>query len=401
MRHTKRCLAGAAALVCAAYTTVSLAGAPAIDPANDADHFGPPQELLFWSAAQKVAGFRNMDRIAWTRPIAAGKTPLPLPRGPLDLGTVSFTYEGTTMTVDDYMDSQSVVGLLVIKDGTTVYERYRLGNTAESRWVSFSVTKSVVSMLIGAAIKDGYIDSVDEKVGDYLPRLKGTPYEQVSIRDLLQMASGVDWNEDYADPDSDIATLDMSTLGTYAHLNRKDPVARPGERFNYNTAETNLAGTLLRAAIGNNLSTYLEEKIWRPFGMEHHAHWMLSEPGGGEIGGCCISATLRDYGRIGLFALNNGVLADGTAVLPDGWMAESTAPSNGAGHYGYLWWLGDDGAFQATGIFGQSIFIDPEDNIVIAVQSAQEQASNQSRWGLMDAFFMAIVKAVTDQATAD
>ena len=141
-------------------------------------------------------------------------------------------------------EKHSVAGLLVIKDGHILYERYGLGNTEDSRWISYSVAKSVVSMLFGAAIQDGYIKSVDEKVTEYLPRLKGSSYDQSSIANLLQMASGVQWNEDYADPEFD-------------------------------------------------------------------ASWNLTEPGGGEFGGCCINATLRDYGRIGLFAMANGRLSDG------------------------------------------------------------------------------------------
>ncbi len=298
------------------------------------------------------------------------------------------------MTMDEYFNSQSVAGLLVIKDGNIVYERYGLGNTRDTPWLSFSVTKSVVSMLVGAAIKDGFIASIDEPVTDYLPRLKGSAYDQVTIGNILQMSSGVEWNEDYSDPKSDIATADLSTLGTYRQLRRKQVVARAGEKFNYNTAETNLVGTLLRSAVGNNLSTYLSEKIWRPFGMRTDANWMLSEPGGSEIGGCCISATLRDLARIGLFALDNGRLADGTEVLPSGWMKASTAPSTGNSDYGYLWWLRGNGDFRAQGIFGQDVLIDPDHRIVIALQSARADADKAGDWKLQDAFYDALIQAL-------
>src|SRR5690606_24688947 len=139
--------------------------------------------------------------------------------------------------------------------------------------------------LVGAAIQDGYIKSVDEKVSDYLPRLKGTAYEKVSIRNILQMSSGVEWDETYADPDADINRVSWDTLSLYSFLAAKPVVGEPGRTFNYNTAETNLEGTLLRSAIGNNLSTYLQQKIWQPFGMEADASWNLTEPGGGEFGG--------------------------------------------------------------------------------------------------------------------
>ena len=331
------------------------AEAPFLDPADDASRLPPPENPLFWTPEQQVVGYRNMDKVFPTRIIHAGGTPLELPEQRVDLGQVQISYEDSVLTTDEYFVRQDVAGLLVIKNGRIVYERYGLGNSRDTRWVSFSVAKSVTSMLIGAAIRDGYIGSVDEKATDYLPRLKGSSYDQASIRNILQMASGVAWNEDYADPGSDVNSVDWSTLALYEYLRDKPIDAAPGEVFNYNTAETNLIGTLLRSAMGNNLSTYLSEKIWRPFGMEADANWMLTEPGGGEFGGCCISATLRDYGRLGLFALGNGRLTDGTPVLPDNWMAESTAPSKGNPGYGYLWWLGEDGVFRASGIFGQGI----------------------------------------------
>jgi CubicO group peptidase (beta-lactamase class C family) len=245
-------------------------------------------------------------------------------------------------------------------------------------------------MLVGAAIQDGYIKSVDEKVSDYLPRLKNSSYDDVSIRNLMQMSSGVEWNEDYADPESDINTIRWDTLSIYEQLRNKPRFAAAGEVFNYNTAEINLIGTLLRAAVGNNLSTYLSEKIWQPFGMEFDAAWSLTEKGGGEFGGSSLNATLRDYGRLGLFALENGKLRDASAVLPDGWMAESTAPSAGNAGYGYLWWLRGGETFAASGIFGQAIHIDPVNNIVIAQQSAREAASLPSDWALQLTFFRAI-----------
>jgi CubicO group peptidase (beta-lactamase class C family) len=370
------------------------AQAPTLDPAVDAKHLGPPWGFLFWTPEQQVAGYRNIDKVFPTRKIAAGGEPFPLPVDLVDLDDVQIRHDDIAMTVDEYFTRQSVAGLLVIKNGTIVYERYGLGNTEDSRWVSFSVAKSVVSLLIGAAIKDGHIQSVDEKVTDYLARLKGSSYDQATVRNLMQMASGVEWNEDYADPRSDVNRATYPTLLLYEYLRHKPVAAPPGERFNYNTAETNLAGTLLRSAIGNNLSTYLSEKIWRPFGMEAEANWMLTEPGGGENGGCCISATLRDYGRIGLFALANGRLADGARVLPEGWMEESTSPSEGYDGYGYLWWLMGDGVYRASGIFGQGIYVNPTENVVIAIHSARPVASRREDWQLHLAMYGAIADAL-------
>lgn len=372
------------------------AKAPTLDPVEDIIHLGPPEKFLFWTPEQQVAGYRNIDKVFPTRVISAGETVHELPEQLVDLADVQIQHEGRVITTDQYFMQQNVAGLLVIKNGKVIYERYGLGNTRDSVWVSFSVAKSVTSMLIGAAIRDGYISSVDEKVTAYLPRLKDSAYDQSTIGNVLQMSSGVQWNEDYADPDSDVNSAVWKTLGLYEYLRHKPREVAPGEVFNYNTAETNLAGTLLRAAIGNNLATYLSEKIWKPFGMEADANWMLSEPGGGETGGCCISATLRDYGRLGLFAMNNGRLADGTLLLPGDWMADSTTPSKGYAGYGYFWWLQDGGVYRASGIFGQAIHINPEENVVIAMHSARAVASNRLDWDLQSAFFTALTEAVAE-----
>lgn len=378
-------------------TSVVLAAAPFIDPADDEKYFGPLEGQLFWTPEQQVAGYRNMAKIFPSRSIGAGQAVLLLPAATKDLRAVQLRYDGGMMTVNEYFEKQSVAGLLVIKNGKIVYERYGLGNTESSVWGSYSVAKSVTSMLVGAAIRDGYIASVDEKVTDYLPRLKGSSYDQSTIRDILHMSSGVQWDEDYADPESDInSTGWWSTLGSYEYLGNMPRESSPGEVFNYNTAETNLVGTLLRSAIGNNLATYLTEKIWRPFGMESDANWLLTEPGGGEWGGCCISATLRDYGRLGLFAMNNGRLADGTEVLPTDWIAESTSPSKGNPGYGYLWWLHEDGNYSARGIFGQGIYINKQENVVIALHSARPVASNDSDKALQHALYFALTDALKD-----
>ena len=376
--------------------TNAYADAPFINPAEDNKYFGSPYNLLFWTPEQQVAGYRNSDKIFWTRKINAGDTVYSLPYAKVDLGDVEVKIDGATITVNEYFARQSVAGLLVIKDGKILYERYGLGNTEDSKWISFSVAKSVVSMLIGAAIQDGYIKSVHEKVTNYLPNLKGSPYNRSSIANLLQMASGVQWNEDYADPQSDVATASWKDDDLYKFLQNKTLNANPGERFNYNTAETNLAGILLRSAIGNNLSTYLSEKIWQPFGMESDASWNLTEDGGGEFGGCCINATLRDYGRIGLFALADGHLADGTNVLPPGWMKKSTAQSRGYSGYGYFWWLMEKNSFRAAGIFGQGIYISRKENVVIALNSARPIAYDPIDVAWEQALYRAITNSISE-----
>ena len=372
---------------------VADAGASTEDHAN----LGPSNRFLFWEPAQQVAGYRNIDQIFPTRTIhAGGEAPFPLRPAPRDLSHVTYEVDGETYTLDDYVEDRRIAGLLVVKDGEILLERYGLGNDEHSRWVSFSIAKSVVSMLIGAAIRDGYIESVDEPITRYLPRLAGGGYDGISIKHVLQMASGTEWNEDYADPDSDVNSRlrQGGVLGLLTYMQALETAAPPGEQFNYNTGETNLAGALLRAAIGNNLATYLEAKIWQPFGMESDATWQLHEPAGGELGGCCISATLRDYARIGLFAMRSGTLPDGTAVLADGWMTESTTPSQGSEGYGYLWWLRGGGTYAGIGIFGQLLWVDPADEIVIVTHSAWPTAVGRElgahRWAFVEALADAV-----------
>ena len=362
----------AAALI--ALTSACHAELPYVDPQDDAEHFGDPARFLFWEPDEKVAGFRNIASIYPTRRIAAGGPVLALPNSEAPVTDLTYEFDGESLDIDDYMRRGHVVGLIAVQDGKVVLERYAAGNDAASPWVSFSVAKSVVSMLAGAALLDGYIESVDEPVTAYLPRLKGSAYDDVTIANLLQMASGVQWNEDYADPESDVNTTPPTLVGMYGMLSGKARVGAAGEIFNYNTAETNLVGALVRAAIGNNLATYLSHKVWQPFGMEADAHWMTHGPGGGELGGCCINATLRDYARIGLFALADGVLADGTRVLPEGWMRASTTASEGSDEYGYLWWLWPEDQYRALGIFGQTIAVYPDRNLVVATHGAAPTA---------------------------
>ena len=330
---------------------------------------------LFWSQADRRVMFRHMPTVMPARRVAAGGKPYELRGAPVNLDTVTYEVDGETFPLSHYLDDPAQVGLIVVRDDDVLYERYSDGNNRDSVWISFSVTKSVTSMLIGAAIRDGFIESVDEPVANYLPRLRGTGYEKASIRDVLNMASGIRWNEDYADPGSDVAKAGAANgLALVKYLGTLPVEAESGEKFNYNTGETNLVGEILRAAIGNNAATYLTHKIWQPFGMEFDAWWSLGQPGGGELGGCCISATLRDYARLGLFAMNGGKLKDGTQVLPENWMADSTAPSQGYDGYGYLWWLRGDRGYAALGIFGQIIRIFPDDNLVIAAHSNAETA---------------------------
>ncbi|MDA7785173.1 beta-lactamase family protein [Pseudomonadales bacterium] len=340
---------------------------------KNADLLGS-EHILFWTPDQQQSGYSSIADLGNTRLIKASENILNLPTSGGSLAGFQHSYKGNASSIDDFMQRTRAAGLLVIHDQQIALEKYALGHAEDKPWISFSVSKSVVSMLIGAAIKDGLIKDVNELVTDYLPHLKGGAYADVRIKDLLQMASGAAWNEDYADPDSDVGNAPYGPPALYTYMSGLEKRSPAGEVFNYNTGETSLAGALLRAAVGNNLSVYLQRKIWQPFGMESDANWLLSAPNGEEIGGCCISATLRDYGRLGLFALANGRLKDGTAILPEDWMSESVAASKGSKGYGYYWWLQKEGAYAAEGVFGQFIWIDPKRNVVIAMQSAWPSA---------------------------
>lgn len=361
-----------------------------LDPADDALNLPTGGSILFWSGDQQIAGFRNIPLLSPVRHVSRGDDVMPLPRAERDFSTLRYEVNGESFALADYMQHNHVGGLLVLKDGQIVLEQYGLGNTESTQWVSFSMTKSVVSLLTGAAIADGYIDSVNDPVTDYLPQLRGSAYDGVSIRHVLQMASGTDWNEDYADPASDVATSPSDMLALMQFMGEKARVAAPGERFNYNTGETNLAGAIVRAAIGNNLAAYLTQKIWQPWGMESDATWISHGPYGGELGGCCLSPVLRDWGRLALLVMNDGVLHDGTRLVPEGWIAESTEASAGSDNYGYLWWLNGDGTFRASGIFGQGIYLSPQEDLVIVVQGAWPQATGASFAGHRDSFFKAV-----------
>ncbi|MDZ4373907.1 MAG: serine hydrolase [Phenylobacterium sp.] len=352
--------------------------------------------ILVWTPEQQAVGYRTIEDIYKVETVPRGDKVRPLPKGSRDV-TPTWTHDGKAWTVDSYMTAFNVSGVLVLKDGEILLERYGLGRKAEDRWTSFSVAKSVTSTLVGAAIRDGKIKSLAAPVTDYIPELKGSGYDGVTVRQLLMMSSGVKWNEDYADPNSDVArsaTLPVepgkNPLVTY--MARLPRAHEPGTMFNYNTGETDLVGILVSRAVGKTVSAYASEKIWKPYGMERDAIWVV-DPAGHERGGCCMSITLRDYGRIGQFMLDGGI-ADGKPVLPDGWTTEATTPQivNGAPApgYGYFWWMRPQGGYEARGIFGQGILIVPEEKLVVVVNSAWPAATGQDTSAARLAFYEAV-----------
>ncbi|MCZ0963181.1 serine hydrolase domain-containing protein [Paracoccus benzoatiresistens] len=365
---------------------------PCISAAGDYPHASEPigtvEEIYdgHLTPDLAVSTFRNIDRLFPVRTIKAGDAPRDLPAAPQDLAAkVSFDIDGVTYDLYDFLALDNVTGLVVLKDGAVVYETYQRGNTPDTRWMSMSVAKSITSTLVGAAIRDGHIGSLDDMVVDYVPVLKGSAYDGVSIRDVLRMASGVQWNETYTDPQSDRRALLRAQISQQPDAAMKvmaalPRAAEPGTVHVYSTGETQVLGEVLRGAVKKPLAEYLSEKIWQPYGMEADANWWLASPDGIEIGGSGISATLRDFARFGQFFLEGGIIG-GTPVLPDGWTEQAGVPQtldDGTTiEYGLMWWPGwtepsiADKAFAAIGIQGQNIYINPAKNIVIATHMAQ------------------------------
>jgi CubicO group peptidase (beta-lactamase class C family) len=356
---------------------------------------------------QQVQTFRNIDKLFPTRVVKAGPKARPLPPHTRQISDVSFKSGDKPYDLYDYVSHNRVTGLLVLKNGRTALELYQGGNDAKTRWMSMSMVKSISSTLVGAAIRDGHIRSVDDQIVTYLPELKGSGYDGVTIRQVLHMASGVRWNETYTDPTSDrrrmldaqIAQQPGGVMKLLSGLPRAHP---PGTRWNYSTGETHIVGALIRAATKRPVAQYLSEKIWTKAGMESDATWWLDAPNGLEVGGSGLSATLRDYGRFGLFFLENGAVG-GEQVLPAGWRDDASASQTLQGRtvdYGYMWWpLGAKaapvhaGAFEAVGIFGQHIYINPRENVVIVVWSARSKPDEDPLVADAD-FFGAVVEAL-------
>lgn len=360
----------------------------------------PPedQNVLFWTQSQRDAGFQSIDKldILPKRTIPRGEDVKALTRGK------SLPISAEKMQT--YFDQQRIAGLVVLHEGRLVYENYALGFSQDSQWTSFSVAKSFTSTLVGAAIKDGYIGGLQDKVTQYIPSMQGSAYDDVTIEQLLTMTSGVAWNEDYSDPNSDVSRFNFQTpepgVDVTASYMRQLLRAEPaGERWLYSTGETNLIGLLVSQATGKTLSAYLSEKIWSKIGVEQDASWVLG-PTSHEISGCCIQATTRDYARFGEF-IRTGAMHDEESIVPNDWFAKATTKQADIGQagrgYGYQWWTWDDGTFQGRGIFGQGIFIDPRNKVVIAVNGNWPSASPSKEKALRQQMYQDIVLALSSQ----
>lgn len=359
--------------------------------------------ILFWTPAETEVGFRSIAQVApqAVRVVKRGDKIREFRRAQGPELDVRFKIGDQDFDTASYMAAHRVSGIMVIKDGEILLEHYGLGRRPEDRWISFSVTKSLTSTLIGAAIKDGYIKSLDDTLDHYVEEMKGSVYAGVTIRHLLTMSSGVKWNEDYTDPASDVARagriqFEGEKSPILGYMRRLDRALPAGQTFHYSTGETDLAGYVLSRAVGMSMSDYLSKKIWAAYGMEQDAVW-FTDSSGHERGGCCVNMTLGDYARIGQF-----MLEDGAGVTPAGWVKEATShllpvgtDDDDARGYGYFWWVNGK-TFDALGIFGQMIHVDPENKLVIAINSAWPHATNRD----YSAARMAFVQAATEAALA-
>lgn len=356
------------------------------------------RDVLMWSSDQRDAAFRALDRLpvlAKASRVSPSPTPRALPTGaPLEIPGI-----------DAFMADQRSAGIVIIHDGKLRFERYGLDFDAVGRWTSFSVAKSFTSTLVGAAILDGFIKSLDDTVSHYIPDLRGSVYDGVTIRHLLTMSSGARWNEDYEDPTADVArfnnaTPDEGVDATVSYMRTLQRAHSAGTVWHYNTGETNLVGVLVSAAVGKPLAQYLQEKIWHPAGMESEATWLLGKTGH-EIAGCCIQAATRDYARMGLFVLDNGAVG-GKQIVPADWFAQATTKQFEIGEpgrgYGFQWWTYDDGSVAAQGIFGQGIFIDRARKLVIATNANWPRASLGPQPAQRQAFYHQVQALIDAEA---
>ena len=331
-----------------------------------------------FDADRIVHDFQHMEEILDFRIVEAGGDVLELARGRYEL-PASFRYGDRVFDTEQFLAEQQTTGLLVLHGDTILLERYAHGLTPAGHHIAWSVTKSVVSALFGIAVSEEHVPDIQVPVTHYLPELAGSGYDGVPIKDVLQMSSGVRFDEDYGDPFSDINRMGPSMavgslLDFAASLKRERP---PGTRQHYVSVDTQVLGEILVRATGRHLADYASEKLWKPLGMEFDAIWLVDGTGmEWAFGG--LNASLRDLARFGWLYLNGG-RRNGRQIVPQAWVTASVTPD--APHlvpgpkpgttetmgYGYQWWIPAEprGDFMALGVYGQTIYVDPGTRLVV------------------------------------
>lgn len=353
----------------------------------------------------RVGALSHFDTLFPSRPIAAPGVASPLARAPHE-PVVRYTHNGKTVTLDDYLNRRPVSGFLIARGDTILLERYQYARTDRHRMASFSMSKTITGLLVGIALNEGAIRSIDDLAQDYVPELRGTEYGRTPIKALLQMASGVAFDETYSNSTSDVYRLAMAALGPPGSLaavqmfnNRR---FRPGERFAYSSAETLVLGLVLSGAIKRPITDYASEKLWKPLGAEADASWLVDGQGQ-EITYAYFNAVLRDWARLGLMLAHDGTW-NGRAVVPRQWVIDATtvqpgspfwreglAPGTHTAGYGYQVWLAATHrrTFQLRGLRGQFVFVDPHTKTVM-VQTAVRNGND----GEADAELLTIWRAL-------
>lgn len=372
--------------------------------------FGPA--FTMFAEEFKVGTFSNMEKVMWPRTIKASTSPSALIKAER-VPEISYPFDSKTFTLDDFMARQRVTSLLVIKDNNIVVERYQYDRKPDMRLASFSMAKTVTALLIGVALNDGLITSLDDTVERYSPELKDSAWGQITIRNLLRMSSGMKWSDTVgAGLESDGAKLAALSFyqkgkgGASAVSWVKESVSPQGMRFEYNSAETFVLGVVLRAAIKRNLSGYLSEKIWQPMGAESDASWLI-DYSGLEAANCCMNATLRDYGRLGMLLANDGSW-NGRQLVPREFVLDATDAARQPDYlkprkasqffgYGYQTWLYPyrTRTFQARGLFEQELIVQPESKVVIVMTSVLKNPNTTPEIFVERNFFTgAVIKAL-------
>ncbi len=363
-----------------------------------------------FTGAEQHEHFSQLAKIFPNRVIAASSAPFSFPRGPKVSMPNSYVFHGQKRSTGGFLEETDTVSLLVLANGAIVYERHWLTGGTDTHWMSMSVAKSFVSALIGIAVTEGSIKSIEEPVTDYVPALAGSAYEGVSIKHLLQMSSGARWNENYSDPESDIMRF-VHAFGTGASLDDFAATLvrarEPGTYHYYNSMDTQVLAMALSQAIGQSISAYAETKLWQPLGMEKDAYWITDDQGVEfAVGG--LQMVARDYAKLGQLYLNQGRW-QGKQIVPASWVRDSVTPD--APHllpgvdpeypvgYGYQWWVpeGDDGEFCAIGVYNQFIYVDPSKQLVIVKLSANRGyglTDDDSSWRELESF--ALFRAIGD-----
>ena len=374
--------------------------------------------LSLFSPEKITDNFINMESIFDVNEINPADTAYPLIEDMTLKLPSAFQYKDSTIQVDDYIDYTQTQGLLVLKSDTILYESYPSDYMQNEDFISWSVSKSFVSALMGIAIEKGFVASIMDPVEKYAPVLKGSGYEGVSIKDVLQMSSGIHFDEDYHKFSSDINRLGrVFALGSSfdSYVASLDQEREPGTYHHYVSMDTQVAGMVIKEATGISLSSFMENELWKPLGAEAPSYWLKDSKGmEAAFGG--LNCNLRDYGRFGLLYANDGFL-NGSQILTESWVNASTTATeahlmpgiqDASSHpfgYGYQWWIpgGNQGDFMAMGVYSQFIYVDPVNNIVIVKNSSNYHYAVEKRLTTFRhlEFFRAIRSSILKQQESE